>query len=502
MLLIQSRPGGVGAQWRQLSKIGKVAIISVAFFFLLAILWGTGTVDVDYVRNQFKNTPENNGDEPIPQNKDETPIIDGVPNDQNDRPIPNGVIEEAEDKQSTENKSGEKLATGGKDGAQSIDVESVKVDSSEKSHAQDVTSSLVWSPIESHQQSPTSSVVIKPVETEPAKPLSTPIAGGIPLRVMFIGASMTLGDPSQSAYRMQLRKWLVSLGNAVNCVGTNRFGQFKDNDVQAFAATPIHILHEKALAAVPEMQPNLIIINAGSSDCFQEKHWGSAHGYDYTKNLVDFLFEASPRATVILSTLVTSPSPQYERCIKSINAQIRQVAVDVRREGKHILLSEQHYDQGLPGRLTPEFIKPDQMHPSFEGWEMMGEIFKQDILDADANGWIVEPVKNGIMDDGDAERDLEEAAKAKEQEKTKKPQEQKNPPQGQEKPPQEQEKSSQQQDKSPQGLDKPPQGQDKPPQGQEKKPQEQEKTPQEQKANDAKGTTTTRARRLRRSHVR
>ncbi|KAJ2992156.1 hypothetical protein NUW58_g2263 [Xylaria curta] len=73
-----------------------------------------------------------------------------------------------------------------------------------------------------------------------------------------------------------------------------------------------------------------------------------------------------------------------------------------------------HYDQGLPGRITPEFVSSDKMHPTFEGWEMMAEIYKRDILDVDAKGWIVAPVKNGIMDDGDAERDLEDAGMAKE----------------------------------------------------------------------------------------
>ncbi|KAI1123146.1 hypothetical protein F5Y10DRAFT_252474 [Nemania abortiva] len=420
-MLIQSRLGGLGAQWRQVSKLGKIVIISVSIFFILAVLWGTGTVDVDYVRNQFKDTP---ADEPIPQEKDDTPIIDGVPNDKNDRPIPDGVIEEAENKlpgqDGSAGESKSKSTPEKQDASMPIDTKPVGIDS-EKSHEQDATPSpsAYVEPAKTESQKPhepsaVSTVDIKPVNTSvPAEPQSKAIGGGVPLRVMFIGASMTLGTPPQSAYRMQLREWLVSLGNAVNCVGTARFGHFKDNDVQAFAATPIQILHEKSQEAVPEMQPNLIIVNAGSSDCFQEEHWGSAHGYDYTRKLVDFLFEASPRATVILSTLVTSPNTKYERCIKSINAQIRQVAVDVRREGKPLVLSEQHYDQGLPGRITTEFISRDQMHPTFEGWEMMGEIYKQDILEADANGWIIAPTENGIMDDGDAERDLEEAEKAK-----------------------------------------------------------------------------------------
>jgi hypothetical protein len=176
------------------------------------------------------------------------------------------------------------------------------------------------------------------------------------------------------------------------------------------------MLHEKALEAVPAMEPNLVIVNAGSSDCFQEERFGSAHGYDYTRNLIDFVFEASPRATVILSTLVMSPYDKFERCIKSINAQIRQVALDVQREGKHLLLSEQHYDQGLPNRVTHGLIKADKMHPTFEGWETMAEIYKESIREVDAKGWLVPPVDNGIMEDGDAERDLEEAELAKEQE--------------------------------------------------------------------------------------
>lgn len=301
-MLLQSRMSVLSARWRQLPGFHRIAAVSFLALILIAGLWGTGTVDVDDVRDQW-----------------------------------NAML----------NKPG-------------------------------------------HQSDNTG-----------------PIAGGIPIRLMFIGASMTLGDPPQSAYRMQLREWLVGLGNPVNCVGTNRFGDFKDNDVQAYPSTPVLKLHEKAKEAVPQMQPNLIIINAGSSDCFQEESWGSAHALDYTRNLVDFLLEASPRATVILSTLVMSPEKNKERCIKSFNAQIRQVAYDFAREGKKVQLNEQHYDQGLPGRVTKEFMKHDNMHPTFKGWEMMGELFKESIREVDSKGWLVAPMENGIMADGDAERDAE-----------------------------------------------------------------------------------------------
>ncbi|KAI1317818.1 hypothetical protein F5Y16DRAFT_140645 [Xylariaceae sp. FL0255] len=353
-MLKSSRSSGSGGRWRQLSKLGKALVISTFIFFVFAILWGTGTVDIGYVRNQFLSDNKH-GVEPIQENDDGTPIIDGVPNDENDRPIANGIIDET----NTEPKD-----------------------------------------------EPVSTLVSNDDESIKAHPSA--IAGGVPMRIMFIGASVTLGDPPQSAYRQQLREWLVGLGNPVNLVGEARFGNFKDNDVQAFASTPIKLLHLKSLKAVPAMQPNLIIINAGSSDCFQMGTYGSENALKDTRSLVDFIFESAPSTTVILSTLVTSTNPRTEVCIKSINAQIRQVVVDLKRQGKAILLSEQHYDQGLPGRVTAETLKEDQMHPTWEGWELMGEIFKKSILEADAAGLILPPIENGIMEDGDAEKDMEE----------------------------------------------------------------------------------------------
>ena len=96
--------------------------------------------------------------------------------------------------------------------------------------------------------------------------------------------------------------------------------------MQAWGAQPIKPTLDRARDVVPATQPNLVLVNAGSSDCFQEANWGSAHAYDYTWDLTQFLLDASPRAVVILSTVITNPRPWNERCVKSVNAQIRQVA--------------------------------------------------------------------------------------------------------------------------------------------------------------------------------
>ncbi|KAI0181737.1 carbohydrate esterase family 3 protein [Hypoxylon sp. FL1284] len=244
-----------------------------------------------------------------------------------------------------------------------------------------------------------------------------PLAGGIPLRVMFIGASMTLGEHStgELGYRKQIRDWMISKGNQVNYVGQNRFGDFKDNDVQAFGAQPIKPTLDRLKEVVPLVQPNLVLINAGSSDCFQLDHWGPAYTLQAMRDLVDFIFEASPRTTIIMSTVIMSPWEGTERCVKSTNAQIRQVAIDVIREGKPVVMAEMHYDQGLPNRVERADIGPDDMHPTDKGYFKMGDIFMEKILEVEKNGWLQAPVENGVPYDGDAARD-EEDRLAKEKE--------------------------------------------------------------------------------------
>ncbi|KAI8626972.1 SGNH hydrolase-type esterase domain-containing protein [Xylariaceae sp. FL1651] len=255
------------------------------------------------------------------------------------------------------------------------------------------------------------------------RPKKSGLGEGIPLRVMFIGASMTLGEHStgQRGFRKQIRDWLVEQGNEVNCVGQNRFGNFTDNDVQAFGAQPIKPTLDRCKDIVPQTQPNLILINAGSSDCFQQDNWGPAYILQKMRALVDYLFEASPRASIIMSTIITSPWDGVEDCVKSANAQIRQVATDLIREGKPVVLAEMHYDQGLPNRVEKQHIGKDDMHPIDAGYFLMGDIFIESIQEVDDKDFLKPPVNNGIPFDGEAERHAEALIENESQVKEKKP---------------------------------------------------------------------------------
>ncbi|KAI1651666.1 carbohydrate esterase family 3 protein [Daldinia loculata] len=242
---------------------------------------------------------------------------------------------------------------------------------------------------------------------------NTVIAGGTPLRIMFLGASVTRGEESvgNRGYRKHLRDELTSRGNPVNCVGFNRFGNFPDNDVEGYSANRIRQVRKHAEQSVPYLQPNLVLIQVGTSDCFQNDD--TANIMSRMRDLVEYLLEASPRATVIMSTIVTTPRMEFEPCMKSANAQIRQAATDLIREGRPVALAEMHYDQELPRRPRPEDIGHDKIHPTSSGYFMMADIFMEKIREVEEKGFLKYPVDNGIPADGEASREVEDKLKEK-----------------------------------------------------------------------------------------
>ncbi|KAI3335094.1 SGNH hydrolase-type esterase domain-containing protein [Ustulina deusta] len=239
-----------------------------------------------------------------------------------------------------------------------------------------------------------------------------PVADVVALRVMFIGASITRGETSTGdrGYRKFVKDSLISWGKVVNCVGFNRFGDWEDNDVEGYSANRIRTTTKHAAQAVPVLQPNLILVQVGTSDCFQKDDPENIG--PRMRILMDTMMEADPGATVILSTLVTTPNPKYEPCIISANTQIRQVADDLMRENKKVVLAEMHYDQGLPNRPRPEDIGPDKIHPTDEGYIMMGRIFLQKIRDVEVKGFLQQAVNNSIPDNGSDGREVENRLKA------------------------------------------------------------------------------------------
>lgn len=235
-----------------------------------------------------------------------------------------------------------------------------------------------------------------------------PIAHGIPLRIMTLGASVCRGDVSNGTvgFRQPLRDKLVSVGNTVNMVGSAKVGEMRDNDVEAHPGNRVDQVYEWSTHSVPFVKPNLFLINVGSNDCLQR--WDTPEYHSRLDYFINYLLQQSPRGTVVMSTLLTNTVPDVEPCILDINRQIRELYVTLREQGKPVVLAEMH-DQFVPEgdmleRPHPEHISADGTHPHDEGYGLMADIFYQTLREADRQGFF-QPVEDvGIPDDGDVER--------------------------------------------------------------------------------------------------
>ncbi|KAI2784189.1 carbohydrate esterase family 3 protein [Daldinia loculata] len=231
---------------------------------------------------------------------------------------------------------------------------------------------------------------------------SSSIANGTPLRIMSLGASLVRGEFSTGdvGFRKTMRDELVDLGVPVNMVGSQRFGDMLDNDLEAYGGNRVSQIHEHATRIVPQLQPNLFLIQVGTNNVLQNRDVDKAGAH--MEDFINYLLKASTRATVIFSTCLTNTVPDCEPKILDVNKQYRDV---IKKFGsKPVLLAEMHPSEGFPDRPQAADIGPDGTHPTDYGYDLMGRIFTESIQEADRKGYLRWPVENGLEKDGDVGR--------------------------------------------------------------------------------------------------
>ncbi|KAK6951333.1 hypothetical protein Daesc_007866 [Daldinia eschscholtzii] len=240
---------------------------------------------------------------------------------------------------------------------------------------------------------------------------STPTSGksaaspsDVPLRIMALGASIVKGEtsPGYLGFRKPMRDQLVELGYTVNMVGSVRLGDFIDNDVEAYGGKKIKEMHNYAKKAVPKTLPNVFLINLGTNNLLQNKDVDKVG--EQMEDMINYLLKASDKSTVILSTMLTNKVGDLETKVLDMNEQYRSIMKNFEADGKPVVLAEMHPSQGAAGVPSVNEIGPDGSHPTVQGYEMMGDIFVKAIQEAQKKGFIQKPAKNGIPDDGEAER--------------------------------------------------------------------------------------------------
>ncbi|XXH03827.1 hypothetical protein Hte_010233 [Hypoxylon texense] len=222
-------------------------------------------------------------------------------------------------------------------------------------------------------------------------------ANGMALRIMPLGASITYGYGStdKNGYRKDLRDRLEDNGNEVNMVGDNPAGDMKDNEAEGWKSYTVAMVHDKATKAVPKFKPNLVLVNAGTNDCIGSDDLPDAG--NRVTDLLNDLFKQSPKATVILSTLLVNRDAAVAKRIADFNDQLKQVANKFQLYGKRLVLVDM---QGEKGPTKEDLIK-DGTHPNDVGYEKMADVWFDGIKEADSRHYLQEAEKvEGLAPDG------------------------------------------------------------------------------------------------------
>ncbi|KAJ3552332.1 hypothetical protein NPX13_g11142 [Xylaria arbuscula] len=225
-------------------------------------------------------------------------------------------------------------------------------------------------------------------------------AKGIWLRIMPLGASITYGLTSGdgNGYREFLRDKIVDYGNPVNMVGSRRNGTMEDNDVEGWPGYIISQVQTKANTAVPKYKPNVVLINVGTNDC--SGNVDLANAGKRMSALLDDVYKGSPRATIILSTLLVRWDEDKQECVEDLNSQFKTVAAAQRANGRRLVLVDM---QPPAGPTTDELV--DGTHPTEAGYAKMANIWFAGIKEADSAGFLLtkEAIAgnpNGVPDRG------------------------------------------------------------------------------------------------------
>ncbi|KPM43872.1 hypothetical protein AK830_g2687 [Neonectria ditissima] len=212
------------------------------------------------------------------------------------------------------------------------------------------------------------------------------VGGNVDLRLMPLGASITNGKGSDdgNGYRKYLRDLLVADGNKVDMVGSLDSGDMDDNQNEGWDGFRIDQVLTKAKASVPERLPNLIAINAGTNDCVQ--NYDIENAADRMEEMLKYLWGASPKATIILSTLLVNGNSSVEEKILQVNKQLNNLTEEMTAASRKVILVDMHSSDGPQ---KEDLV--DGTHPNSEGYSKMADIWFKGIEEAASRGWLESP---------------------------------------------------------------------------------------------------------------
>ncbi|KAM7211830.1 hypothetical protein V8F06_012803 [Rhypophila decipiens] len=192
-------------------------------------------------------------------------------------------------------------------------------------------------------------------------------------------------SPQGNGFRKYLRDQLRYDGWEVNMVGSQRNGQFADNDVEATSGFTIEQVKNLARNSY-HYKPNVVVIHVGTNDVrgnVDIPNFGLR-----MRALIDSLFEQPgfDKATIVVSTLIGILEPQFDTARASANIQLRSEVARYQNLGKAVVLAEMVPDGTDFVRAGTDYA--DLIHPNDSGCKRMAAVFWQAIRSAEFRGYL------------------------------------------------------------------------------------------------------------------
>jgi len=217
---------------------------------------------------------------------------------------------------------------------------------------------------------------------------SRSIAGGVNLRVLPLGDSITYGGGSSdgNSYRLDLQNLLTS-GNNLSYIGSVRHGTMANNNNEGHPGYTIDAIGGQAPNSMPE-RPNVVLLMAGTNDIVL-KAADQAGAPTRLGNLIDLVVAGCPDAAILVATLTPLLDPVNEAEVVAYNAAIPGVIASRVNAGKHVMMVDM---SEVP---ASDIHTSDGIHPDDAGYVLIAYAWYAAINKAGSNGWIHAPVSGG-----------------------------------------------------------------------------------------------------------
>ncbi|CAM1503170.1 Fc.00g079460.m01.CDS01 [Cosmosporella sp. VM-42] len=226
---------------------------------------------------------------------------------------------------------------------------------------------------------------VAPLRTRSLSPRDA-IAGGVDLRIMPVGDSITHGyqggsiNKDGNGYRLQL--WNDITANDKQFVGSQTSGNLQYPNNEGYDGAIISEIANNVKGSLG-MRPNVVLIHAGTND--MGKSVDPATAPDRLGALIDEVVSVCPDAAVLVAQIIVMSDSGTNARRKTFNAAIPGVVKSRAEAGKNVMVVD------MSGLLTTGELV-DGLHPTDGGYAKMGNAWFSAIKTAAVKGWIKKPV--------------------------------------------------------------------------------------------------------------